>query len=1076
LVELSLEREEYPRQIATAELAFSLTPQDREDIRWYLEDYLEHANDPAPQIAARIEARMSEIGHELFAEIFQADEDARGLWSTLRPEISDARIEILTDVQGANAIPWELLCDPKSDVPLALRSRAFVRGAHQSTHRARLSQSPSWPIRVLLVICRPGGRDDVPFRSVASRLIKGLGRHANEACQLDVLRPPTFEQLGVVLWKAKSTGQSYHVVHFDGHGVYLDASIASFSDNLPGSQMLSGLREGSRGYLVFENPALKHNTLFVDGQALGKLLVETGVPVLLLNACRSAHAEAPPKPISVDPSANPGLELHAKARAFGSLAQEVVDAGVFGVVAMRYNVYVVTAVQFVTDLYDSLVTGQSLGEAVTLGRKKLDAQPFRDIAYAPRKLQDWVVPIVYETAPIAFFPSSNSKLQIEFDGETHGRQSGEIGNSSDLGFFGRDETLLALDRAFDSQTIVLLHAYAGSGKTATASEFANWYQMTGGINGPVIFTSFEHKKTLSQVLNETIGRTFGKSLEQSGIQWLALNEEKQREVALQVMKRIPLLWIWDNVEPIAGFPTGSPSAWTPEQQLALADFLCAARETKVKFLLTSRRDECLWLGNLAARIKMPPMPMQERVQLARALAAKHGRSFTEAQHWLPLLRFTNGNPLSIIVLVSQALREGLCRKEQIEALVTRLCAGEQAFADEESEGRSKSLGASLRYGFEQAFDDIERRQLALLYLFQGFVQAQVLHVMGRSDVGWCLDELRGTTVESCIILLDRGAEIGLLSPRGRGRYTIHPAVPWFLSSLFQRYYSDSPDSEGSPKMRAVRAFVEAISALGEQCHLVYNAGNRNAILPLIAEEANLLQARRWSIEQGWWARGIAAMQGLQTLYERTGATQAEWVSLVKETVPDFVNPRTDGPLPGREDQWGIITHYRVMLLEDAREWTEAERLQKLKLRWQRGHTASALTALPSEWNDKQRTAIFNLAVSLGALGGILLHQGKPDCIEQFEEAVHLYDKIGNRASQSIDALRLGHAYKDISAIRDLTRAEYWYRRSLDLHELGDTLGRGQCLNQLGAVAHERFAKPRKHKAQKDFWNRLGFSI
>ena len=37
--------------------------------------------------------------------------------------------------------------------------------------------------------------------------------------------------------------------------------------------------------------------------------------------------------------------------AYGSLAAEVADAGVPGVVAMRYNVYVVTAAQYAADLY-----------------------------------------------------------------------------------------------------------------------------------------------------------------------------------------------------------------------------------------------------------------------------------------------------------------------------------------------------------------------------------------------------------------------------------------------------------------------------------------------------------------------------------------------------------------------------------------------------------------------------------------------------------------------------------------------------------------------------------------------------
>src|SRR4029078_8432346 len=75
-----------------------------------------------------------------------------------------------------------------------------------------------------------------------------------------------------------------------------------------------------------------------------------------------------------------------------------------GVVAMRYNVYVVTAAQFVADLYAALVRGSSLGEAVTLGRKQLAAQTLSEIAYDPIALQDWPVPIVYEAAPIALFP------------------------------------------------------------------------------------------------------------------------------------------------------------------------------------------------------------------------------------------------------------------------------------------------------------------------------------------------------------------------------------------------------------------------------------------------------------------------------------------------------------------------------------------------------------------------------------------------------------------------------------------------------------------------------------------------
>ena len=94
---------------------------------------------------------------------------------------------------------------------------------------------------------------------------------------------------------------------------------------------------------------------------------------------------------------------------------------------------------------------------------------------------------------------------------------------------------------------------------------------------------------------------------------------------------------------MAGFPTGTESAYSPEEQGELADFLRDAAQTRAKFLLTSRRDERGWLGDtLPCRIQVPPMPMQERIQLARAIAERHGRRLTEVDDWRPLLRFTGG--------------------------------------------------------------------------------------------------------------------------------------------------------------------------------------------------------------------------------------------------------------------------------------------------------------------------------------------------------------------------------------------------------------------------------------------------
>jgi tetratricopeptide (TPR) repeat protein len=869
-----------------------------------------------------------------------------------------------------------------------------------------------------------------------------------------------------VLRRAKAEGQPYHIVHFDGHGVYFDATKSkelAVPIHALDSLLISTVRSGLHGYLVFENSVLSDNMQWVDGPTLGKLLVETDATVLILNACRSAHADPPTAPVA---SKSIGDDPHLQVHALGSLAQEVMDAGAAGVVAMRYNVYVVTAAQFIADLYTDLIKGHTLGEAVTLCRKQLAANPLREIAFEPRPLRDWSVPVVYEAAPISLFPAQKKPeseiltITLNEDQSTPDKLDPKLPKRPDAGFFGRDETLLALDRAFDTQSIVLLHAYAGSGKTATASEFGRWYALTGGVQGPVLFTSFEQYRPLSRVLDK-IGDVFRSLLEQAGIHWLALDDDKRRIVALQVLKQIPVLWIWDNVEPVAGFPAGTESAWSTHEQQELSDFLRSAQDTQAKFLLTSRRDERSWLGdNLPARITVPPMPMQERVQLARAIAEKHGRRLIEVEDWRPLLEFTHGNPLTITVLVGQALREGLTTQEQIESFVERLRNGEAEFDDEVSEGRSKSLGASLSYGFEHAFSEEEHRQLALLHFFQGFVDVGVLRMMGNPESNWCLSEVRGLTRETGITLLNRAAEIGLLTAIGGGYYVIHPALPWFFGSLFDKYYTSAAGDR--QELRAARAFVEAMGKLGNYYHDQYEDGNRDVIAVLSFEEANLLYARKLARMHGWWDGVISMMQGLRNLYDHTGR-MTEWARLVNEIVPDFVDTETDGPLPGREEQWSLVTEYRVRIVRDARQWTEAGQLQRTRVDWNRKRAVTALTMPLETLDSTQRYVIRSLGASLDELGQIQRELGKSECVDSYEEAIELVERIGDKPVEAICTYNLGNAYLTISSLRNLEQAEQWYRRSLELRDERDKLGQAQCLGQLGYVAWERFKEARTAK-------------
>jgi tetratricopeptide (TPR) repeat protein len=449
--------------------------------------------------------------------------------------------------------------------------------------------------------------------------------------------------------------------------------------------------------------------------------------------------------------------------------------------------------------------------------------------------------------------------------------------------------------------------------------------------------------------------------------------------------------------------------------------------------------------------------MQERVQLAGAVAEKYGHQLTELEDWRPLLRYSQGNPMTITAVVGQALRNGFRTREQIEDFVFQLRSGEAEIDDDESEGRSKSLGASLSYGFEHAFSDEERQHLALLHFFQGFVDVNALRVMGKPDQDWCVPVVSGLTREAGIALLDRAAEVGLLtSLRGDGSYTIHPVLPWYFKKLFDQYYL--PDQDNNPKL-AARAFVEVMGVLGEYYFYQYEAGNRDVIDLLTAEEANLLHARQLARANGWWDGVLGTMQGLRQVYDQTGR-RAEWARLVEEIMPDFVDLATDSSLPEREEKWGVVTQYRVRLAMEARQWAEAERLQRACLAWDRQRAASALAVCSEALDSTQRYTIRQLAVSLNELGLILREQGKADCVAAHEESLTLDEQIGDKAGAAISAFSLGHAYMDISAIRNLEQADHWYRRSLQLHDDRDRLGRSKCLNQLGLVAYEHFEEAR----------------
>jgi len=322
-----------------------------------------------------------------------------------------------------------------------------------------------------------------------------------------------------------------------------------------------------------------------------------------------------------------------------------------------------------------------------------------------------------------------------------------------------------------------------------------------------------------------------------------------------------------------------------------------------------------------------------------------------------------------------------------------------------------------------------------------------------------LPEVQGKTDAHFAALLKRAREIGLLTQLTTDYWNIHPALPWFLRQLFARYFDGQA---GSTASAALRAWGEAIGALGNYYTKQFVEGNREVIQYLALEEANLLHARRSARRQGWWDPVISAMQGLQVLYQYQGRS-AEWARLVAEITPEFCSP-ADEPIPGREDQYSLVMDYRVRLARAyERDLPRAAALQEKVVAWDRQRAAPIL-ALPAAaaLDPAQRYRLRTLAMSTGTLGQILMALESPDCVAAYEETIRYTQRIQDTAAEAIAHFNLGHAYMQIPAIRDLEAAEAAYQRSLALHDPDDALDRAKGLQAIGMVHHARFNAARQN--------------
>lgn len=145
-------------------------------------------------------------------------------------------LQISSDDAHILAWPWEALHDPETGW-LTQTCRLERRLNRVRDPHPLPPDLPRDRVNILLVTARPYD-DDVQYRSMSRPLVELVADQQLPA-HVHVLRPPTFDRLRAHLTERPNT---YHILHFDGHGAYRRDPAAT-------RHALSG-REGR---LIFED-------------------------------------------------------------------------------------------------------------------------------------------------------------------------------------------------------------------------------------------------------------------------------------------------------------------------------------------------------------------------------------------------------------------------------------------------------------------------------------------------------------------------------------------------------------------------------------------------------------------------------------------------------------------------------------------------------------------------------------------------------------------------------------------------------------------------------------------------------
>lgn len=960
-------------------------------LRWYLEEYLDFPYGIFPEDAQRIEEQFKNWGAQLFETVFQGNEEVKAFWrAAVHDGLDQCELAISSDQSQVLSLPWELLYSPSDRVFLAEAMAGMYRSLNTPPVHSDIGDLHRDRLNILLVIARPGGTKDIGFQTIARPLLQAL-QPIQEQVFLKVLRPPTFEALEQELQHSKGF---YHIVHFDGHGNY-DPGLG-------------------QGLLVFETEEGTAQEILAE--RIAQSLTDCRVPVFVLNACQS------------------GQEGEEK---FSSVATQLVAGGAKGVVAMAYSVHAVAAREFIQQLYGELAYGSNLAKAVKAGRHRMLKQRLRSCVKGDLPLQDWMVPVLYQQESYVPFVSRSQQrsfadlmAQVSQQDPQSQESEGDPLPENLFGLVGRDVETLLLERGFRQSTVVLLSGVGGVGKTELACGFARWLVQTQGRDPHgIFFFSFEHGVGLSQVIGG-IGRRIG------GDQFDQLLLGQQRQAVIQFLREHQCLLIWDNFEPVNGFPTGNEPLLPDSEREDLKQFLQDLSEGQSWVLITSRRRED-WLECSYQPLELRGLTQQDGQALARKILEQSGVEVSQlSSGYVGLLKYLGGHPLCLRVVLPHL------KEESPEQVLEGLRRGKTELGGMEEESRDKSLTASLAYSFSQ-LSERARRHLPFLGLFVERVNLDWLETFSRApedENGETYQQVFGQTLDRTgwESVLEEGRETGILDKRrhdGAGIYQLHPALPWYLRQHLKEFGG-----------------TERMQQLGDRLLVFYTSlakiyGQRLENLDDLAmrvlriEEPNLLHQLRLAAHQGRWSKVLFLVLAIGGLYQQTNR-RAEFRALREKALSQVGR---DLRVAQEKGLYGFSL-WMHLKEEEANEALQLARLDEAKEIHQ-----EILSELEG-WGDD--TAASSIAHAYHQLGIVAEKQ------RQYEEAKRYFGKALEICEQTGDIHKTAGIYHHLGNVaeeqRQYKEAERYYRKALEIDEqLGSVYSSASTYHQLGTIAKEQ---------------------